>query len=162
VLVLKSELNFGAPITRVEYQSYDTYAAGNFYEFEMRLCHTPLSVLTTNFSQNYGGKTPVLVARASPFTINGVKDQWFAVKFTTPFEYNNRDNLIVELRWRNQQLTTKIEAWAYTASSNRLLINKGYNPTEGQLSPKTDRLRITFSGVPVAPTSLGNVKALFR
>jgi hypothetical protein len=161
-LVLKSELNFGAPITRVEYQSYDTYAAGNFYEFEMRLCHTPLSELTTNFSQNYGGKTPVLVARASPFTINGVKDQWFAVKFTTPFEYNNSDNLIVELRWRNQQLTTKIEVWAYTAGSNRLLINKGYNPSEGQVSPKTDRLRITFSGVPVAATSLGNVKALLR
>ena len=161
-MVLKSELNFGAPITRVEYQSYDTYAAGNFYEFEMRLCHTPLSELTTNFSQNYGGKTPVLVARASPFTINGVKDQWLAVKFTTAFEYNNRDNLIVELRWRNQQLTTKIEVWAYTAGSNRLLINKGYNPTEGQVSPKTDRLRITFSGVPVAATSLGNVKALLR
>lgn len=161
-MVLKSELNFGAPITRVEYQSYDTYAAGNFYEFEMRLCHTPLSALTTNFSQNYGGKTPVLVARASPLTLNGVKDQWLAVKFTTPFEYNNRDNLIVELRWRNQQLTTKIEVWAYTAGSNRLLINKGYNPTEGQLSPKTDRLRITFSGVPVAATSLGNVKALLR
>ncbi len=161
-MVLKSELNFGAPITRVEYQSYDTYPAGNFYEFEMRLCHTPLSELTTNFNQNYGGNTPVLVARASPFTINGVKDQWFGAKFTTPFEYNNRDNLIVELRWRNQQLTTKIEVWAYVAGSNRLLINKGYNPTEGQVSPKTDRLRISFGDVALAPTSLGRIKALLR
>jgi hypothetical protein len=159
-LVLKSELNFGAPITRVEFQSYDTYVAGDFYEFEMRLCHTSLSGLTKNFNQNYGGNTPVLVARASPLTVNGVKDQWFGVKFTTPFEYNNRDNLIVELRWRNQKFTTKVEVWAYTASSNRLLIGKGYNPTEGSPSPKTDRLRITFSGAALMAASLGRVKAL--
>lgn len=149
-------------MTRVEYQSYDTYAAGNFYEFEMRLCHTALPELTTNFGRNYGGNTPVLVARASPITINGVKDQWFGVKFTTPFAYNGRDNLIVELRWRNQKLTTKIEVWGYTASSNRLLINKGYEPTEGQRSPKTDRLRISFGDVASAPTSLGRIKALLR
>jgi len=50
--------------------------------------------------------------------------------------------------------------WAYVASSNRLLMKEGYNPTEGQVSPKTDRLRITFSGAAATPTSLGRVKAL--
>lgn len=161
-MVLKSELNFAGPITRVDYESYGTYAAGYFYEFEMKLCHTPLSELTTNFSRNYDGNTPTLVAALHPYTINAKKDEWFGVACTKSFVYNNRDNLIVEVRWRNQTLTTKIEVWGYVAGSNRLLIHKEYNATEGQLSPKTDRLRITFSGVPVAPTSLGNVKALLR
>lgn len=155
-------MNFAGPITRVEYESYDTYAAGYFYEFEMKLCHTPLSALTTNFNTNYGGNTPTLVAALNPFTINAGKDQWFGVACTTPFAYNNRDNLIVEVRWRNQTLTTKIEVWGYVAGSSRLLIHKEYNATEGQLSTKTDRLRITFSGVPVAPTSLGRIKTLLR
>jgi hypothetical protein len=153
-------LNFNGPVTRVDYESYDTYAPGYFYEFEMKLCHTPLTALTTNFNNNYGGNTPTVVASLNPFTINARKDEWFGVACTTSFTYNDRDNLIVEVRWRNQSLTTKIEVWAYTASSNRLLIHKEYNATEGQLSPKTDRLRITFSGVAVAPTSLGRIKAL--
>jgi hypothetical protein len=161
-LVLKSELNFAGPITRVDYESYGTYAAGYFYEFEMKLCHTPLAELTTNFNNNYGGNTPTLVAALNPYTINAKENEWFGVACTTSFVYNNRDNLIVEVRWRNRTLTTKIEAWGYVAGSNRLLIHKEYSATEGQLSTKTDRLRITFSGVPVAPTSLGKVKALLR
>ena len=98
----------------------------------------------------------------NPITVNGRKDEWFGAACTTPFDYNNSDNLIVEVRWRNQTLTTKIEVWGYVAGSSRLLIHKEYNATEGQLSTKTDRLRITFSGVPVAPTSLGRIKTLLR
>lgn len=161
-MVLKSDLNVKAPVTRVEYQSYDDYAPGYFYELEMRLCHTPLGALTTNFNQNYGGNTPALVATANPFTINGKKDEWFGLDCSPAFDYNNVDNLIVEVRWRNQRLTTKIEAWAYTAPGNRLLIHKDYNASEGQLSPKTDRLRLTFGGAAVSPTSLGRIKALLR
>ena len=159
-MVLKSELNFAGPVTRVDYESYGTYAAGYFYEFEMKLCHTPLAALTTNFNANYGGNTPTLVATLNPFTINARKDEWFGVACTMPFAYNNRDNLIVEVRWRNPTLTTKIEVWGYVAASSRLLIHKEYSATEGQLSTKTDRLRITFSGVPVMPTSLGRIKTV--
>ncbi len=160
MLVLQSELNFNGPVTRVDYESYDTYDPGQFYEFEMKLCHTPLTALTTNFNNNYSGNTPTVVASLNPFTINARKDEWFGVACTNSFTYNDRDNLIVEVHWRNQNLTTKIEVWAYTATSNRLLIYKEYNATEGELSPKTDRVRITFSGAGVAPTSLGRLKAL--
>ena len=161
-MVPKSDLNFKAPITRIEYQSYDDYAAGNFYQLEMRLCHTALSELTTNFSSNYGGNTPVLVASADPFTINGKKDQWFGPDCAPAFDYNGADNLIVEVRWRNQQLTTRVEVWAYKAAGNRLLLSNDYNGAEGQLSTKTDRLRITFYDAAAAPSSLGKIKALLR
>jgi hypothetical protein len=161
-LVPKSDLNFKAPITRVEYQSYDDYAAGDFYQLEMRLCHTSLSELTTNFGSNYGGNTPVLVASADPFTINGKKDQWFGLDCAPAFGYNGADNLVVEVRWRNQQLTTRVEVWAYKAAANFLLLSNDYNAVEGQLSTKTDRLRITFDDAAVAASSLGKVKALLR
>jgi hypothetical protein len=162
VLVLKSDLNVRAPLTRVEYQSYGDYAAGHFYELELKLCHTPLAELTTNFNANYGGNTPVLVATANPFTINGRRDEWFGLDCAPAFDYNGVDNLVVEIRWRNQQLTTKVEVWAYTASGNRLLIYKDYNATQGDLSPKTDRLRLTFEEAAVAAASLGRIKVLLR
>lgn len=162
MLVLKSDLNVTGAVTRVEYQSYDEYAAGYFYGLEMRLCHTPLSELTTNFNQNYGGKTPVLVASANPYTINGKKDEWFALDCSPAFDYNGVDNLLVEVRWRNQQYTTRVEVWAYKAARNFLLLGSDYNASEGTLSTKTDRLRITFDEGAVAASSLGKVKALLR
>jgi len=162
VLVPKSDLNLKAPVTRVEYQSYDDYAAGDFYQLEMRLCHTPLGALTTNFNQNYGGNTPVLVASADPYTINGKKDQWFGLDCAPAFDYNGVDNLIVEVRWRNQQLTTRVEVWAYKAAGNFLLLSNDYNAAEGSLSTKTDRLRLTFDDAAVAASSLGKIKALLR
>ena len=161
-MVPKSSLNVEGPVTRVEYQSYDDYAAGYFYQLEMRLCHTPLSELTTNFNQNYGGKTPVLVASADPYTINGKKDEWFGLDCAPAFDYNNADNLIVEVRWRNQQYTTRVEVWAYKAAGNFLLLGTDYNAAEGQLSTKTDRLRLTFDYPAVSPTSLGRIKTLLR
>jgi hypothetical protein len=161
-LVPKSDLNIKGLVTRVEYQSYDDYAPGSFYELEMRLCHTPLGALTTNFNQNYGGKTPVLVATANPFTINGKKDEWFGLDCAPAFDYNNVDNLIVEVRWRNVQYTTKVEVWAYKAAGNFLLLGNDYSATEGQLSTKTDRLRLTFDYPAVSPTSLGRIKTLLR
>jgi hypothetical protein len=161
-LVPKSGLNINGPVTRVEYQSYDDYAAGYFYQLEMRLCHTPLSELTTTFSQNYGGKTPVLVASANPYTINGKKDEWFGVDCSPHFDYNGVDNLLVEVRWRNQQYTTRVEVWAYKAAGNYLLLGNDYNAAEGTLSTKTDRLRVTFSGAAVPATSLGKIKTVLR
>jgi hypothetical protein len=161
-LVPKSSLNISGAVTRVEYQSYDNYAAGDFYQLEMRLCHTPLSELTTTFSQNYGGKTPVLVASANPYTINGKKDEWFGLNCEPAFEYNNVDNLLVEVRWRNQQYTTRVEVWAYKAAGNYLLLGNDYNASEGQLSTKTDRLRLTFDYPAVSPTSLGKIKTILR
>ena len=122
----------------------------------------PAAGLVNCLTYIIGGKTPVLVATAHPYTINGKKDEWFGLDCAPAFDYNGVDNLIVEVRWRNQQLTTKIEVWAYTAANNRLLIHKDYNATEGQLSPKTDRLRLTFDDSAAAPTSLGKIKTLLR
>ncbi len=128
----------------------------------MRLCHTPLSALTENFQQNYGGNTPVLVASADPYLITAGSDQWFGVNCAPTFAYNNQNNLIVEVRWKNTQTETEVDCWSWDSGTNRLLIYKDYNAETGQLSSKIDRLRITYDDSAVAPTSLGRVKAMLR
>jgi hypothetical protein len=128
----------------------------------MRLCHTPLSELTNNFANNYSGRTPALVNSANPYVINTAADQWFGVDCSPAFNYNNSDNLIVELHWRNTEFGVKCEVWGWVGDRKRLLLGETYNATEGLASPKTDRLRLTFGNPAVAPTSLGRVRALFR
>lgn len=161
-MALQSELNFDGSIKRVEYQAVDTVANAPFREFEMRLCHTPLTELTTSFSGNYGGRTPELVASANPLILNTTADQWFALDCSPAFAYNGVDNLLVEVRWRNGQTETAVPAWGYVAANNRLLYATDYNASSGSVSPKTDRLRITYEAVGVEGTSLGRVRALFR
>ncbi len=161
-MVPQNELNVAADVTRVEWQSWGTYSGANFHEFEARLCHTPRTEVTTNFNQNYGGNTPVLVASADPYVINTTPDKWFGIDCSPAFPYNNQDSLIIEVRWRNQQLGVGVDVWSYVAGANVLLIAKDYNATEGTVGTKVNRFRITFSGAGVAPTSLGRVRALFR
>lgn len=78
-MILKNELNFAGPITKVEYQAEIAANNAQFYNFEMKLCHTPLNVLTTTFQTNYNGNTPVIVGTANPFAVTVVANQWFGV-----------------------------------------------------------------------------------
>lgn len=161
-MVLASEIGHAGPIVKVEYQSGGNYANASFGEFEMRLCHTPLSTLTNNFQNNYGGRTPVLVAAANPLLITAVSEAWFGFNCSPVFDYNRQDNLIVEVRWRNTQLSAEVDCWCFDAGSNRGLLYKDYNATEGALGTKINRLRLTLNDVAVSPTTLGRVKGLYR
>ena len=101
MLVLKGQIGFKAPITRLEYQSAGLWKDVKFYKLELRMCHTSRTVLTDNFQNNYDGHTPALVAKADPFTINAELDQWFGLGLSPKFDYDNAKNLIVEIRWQN-------------------------------------------------------------
>jgi hypothetical protein len=162
VLTRQSELSFSGDITRVEYHGAETVNGARYGEFEMRLCHTPLSELGTNFNDNYGGRSPVLVASANPLVLNTVIDQWFGIDCSPTFEYNNSDNLILEVRWRNSQEESTVPVWGYDAGANLTVFAEEYNGTTGSVSSKADRLRITYEADAVNPTSLGRVRALFR
>jgi hypothetical protein len=65
----------------------------------IKLCHTPLADLTTDFNGNYGGNTPVWVYHDDAYTHGGVGNAWDTIDLTTPFEYNGTDNLLVEVVW---------------------------------------------------------------
>jgi hypothetical protein len=162
VLVLKGQLGFAAPVTRLEYQSAGLWKNVEFYKLELRLCHTSLAVLTDNFARNYDGNAPVLVATADPFVINAELDDWFGPAFSRPFNYDKSKNLIVEIRWQNETTGAKANTWAYDTGVGRMLKTREYNGTTGTLVTTVNRFRVTYDNPAVEGSSLGRVRALFR
>jgi hypothetical protein len=161
-LVLKKQLGFTAPITRIEYHSAGTYSNVEFNDLELRMCHTSFEELTANFSDNYDNNTPVLVATADPLTVNVGLDDWFGFDLSPQFDYDGGNNLIVEIRWQNQTMGDKVNTWAYNTNSGRMLKTREYNGATGGLVPTVNQFRVTYSNPAVAPTSLGRVRALYR
>jgi hypothetical protein len=155
-------LNFSGSITKIEWYAGRDATNAPFGKFEMRLCPTSLSQLTTTFQTNYGGHQPVLVKTADPLVLTVRTNQWFAVPLATPFSYNNRDNLIVEVRWENAQRETSLYTWTDDRPGQTWCLRQSrYNPTTGTLYELIPVVRITYSANAVAPTSLGRVKAIY-
>jgi hypothetical protein len=155
-------LDCGGYVTRLDYKAGVTVKGAVFYKFEVYCCHTPLEGLTASFAANYGGNTPVLVLVANPYPAWVRADQWFSVVFTQPFPYNNRDNLLVEVRWHNQICTPSLLNWAFDGGRNRMVEAEQYNGRTGTTTSYCNHLRVYFSGVGVAPASWGKIKAVLR
>jgi hypothetical protein len=72
----------------------------NEYTFTMRLGHTSLGSLTTNFNGNFNRDAPVTVANARTFKVPAGVLPWQYLWIPMPdgtFTYNGTDNLIVEI-----------------------------------------------------------------
>lgn len=162
-MVLKSELNFAGPITRIDYYSGAAYNNIPYYDFGLWLCHTNRTTLSATFAENYGGNTPVQVLNADPFRVNTTAaNQWFGMNFNTPFTYNNADNLLIEVRWRNTASTPAISNKCWDSGQTRFLEAEIYEATVGTLDSKVNYLRVSHSNIDVMPASLGRVKATFE
>ena len=158
-LIDQDQLKYAGDINEVEYYAYGH--GGTFNNFEFYLCHTDKSSLLETFDSNYKG-TPVLVASSSAFTIPARKD-WFPLKMTKTFAYNNVDNLLVEIRWEGHKGQTEFiiscrvplldhRVWAYSPTAS-----SGWSGETAYLC------RLSFGAYPgVRATSLGSVKTLFR
>ncbi len=162
VLVLKGQLGFAAPITRLEYQSAAAASDVKFYKLELRLCRTSRAVLTDDFAANYENNTPALVAKADPYNVNVKLDEWFGFDLSPPFNYDNSKNLIVEVRWQNEATGAKANTWAYDTGVGRMLKTREYSGPKGTLVGTVNRFRVTYDNPAVDPSSLGRVKALYR
>ena len=161
-MVLKGQLGFKAPITRLEYQSAGLWKDVKFYKLELRMCHTSRATLTDNFVNNYDGHTPTLVATADPFKVNAELDKWFGLDLSPQFNYDNSKNLIVEIRWQNEATGGKVNTWAYDTSVGRMLKTREYNGPTGMLVSTVNRFRVTYDNPAVDASSFGKVKALYR
>lgn len=137
-----------------------TGTSGTYYNFKLRCCHTGRTTLTTNFTTNYDGNTPVEVYNRSAQYIPVTPYVWFGFTFDTPFSYNGKDGLIMEVDWN-----TDSGGYAYCrASSVTARFAYSYNNYGPYVQNYLHYQRITVapSGVGVAPTSLGRVKSLFH
>ena len=94
----QSEINQAGDIVAVGiYSTADV--PSEYYHVTVSCCHTPLTDLTTNFSDNYGGKSPQILLQAETLLVGtGVDQTWYY--FPGAFSYNDTDNLIVEITWR--------------------------------------------------------------
>ena len=155
----QAKINYAGTINEFELQKHRprtcTVSNVKFY-----LCHTNLAALTTNFKDNYGGNTPVLVASYATYVVPA-KAGFYPIPMTKIFAYNNKDNLILEITYEKATGTicNLLFGWL---SSHRCY---GYSPTAE--TGETDNVgyngRISFSYyTAVSPTSLGRVKALYK
>ncbi len=159
-LWFQRDINYAGYINRVEFKYSSGSTSGAFNNCRVWLCHTTKTVLEPTFYNNYAGKTPVQVLDTVSLELRGT--EWIDVGISPgKFNYDNRDNLLMEIRWRGDS-GHDIYCKIYSAAGSRCYAFRDDAATgtvyaEGQYI----RLHIgTMAGV--EPTSLGRVRALFR
>ena len=155
----QAKINYAGVINEFELEKSNAYTC-TVTNVKFYLCHTKLSALTTNFSNNYSGYTPVLVASAANYVVPA-QSGFYPIPMTATFTYNNTDNLILEITYdrisgsacglRNGGLSAH-RCWAQSPTA-----------TTGSADAVGYNGRISFSYYTgVTPTSLGRVKTLYQ
>jgi hypothetical protein len=101
-LYLGSEIGRSGTIAQIALFKTCFSNTATFPNVSVKLCTTSVSSLTSTFSDNYGGNTPVWVYHNDALVRGGAANMWDTVDLTTPFEYNNSSNLLVEIVWVGQ------------------------------------------------------------
>jgi hypothetical protein len=169
-LVLQSDALPAGRVTKWEWYGVGKEGkAGKYFKFRLTLCHTSRTALSERYADNYAGNTPAQVFYRDPLAFQPKLYDWFGFDFDAPFAYNGQGNLIVEVWWAGQEN----EATAFTDWGRDFLGRSvvsfvthgvpecGY-PDAGRVQDYVHYMRLTMTGVGVAPTSLGRVKALYR
>ncbi len=154
----QSRIDYAGTINEFELEKNETTAT--FRNVKFYLCHTPLAALTADFAANYGGNTPKLVASFSTYELPEVQGV-YPIPMAETFDYNNRDNLILEITWESGTggkvlvLTGKLSAHHCVAYD--------YQATTGTVGEWGYNACISFGFYPaVAPASFGRVRGLFK
>jgi hypothetical protein len=159
------EINEAGDVTQIEFQFHSYSGTRTFNNVDMLLCHSRLSALTSNYTTNYAGNTPVKVYSGNYVIPSGlVRDQWVVQCSPTNFKYNNTDNLLFEISWQGRSASGGNYFWRATAGQPGRVWASSKTATSGSLYVNQGEIaRITIGPIPgVAPTSLGRVKSLFR
>jgi hypothetical protein len=145
-------------VKKWEWYASSDVTAGSFNNFKIKLCHTSRSTLTREFATNYGGNTPELVYSKISQNVSPVPYTWFGFAFGTPFEYNGKANLIVEVDWNGDSGAKVGNYWS--PGTGRCIVS--LNGAGANLFNYVHYMRITLEPSAVGPTSVGRVKALYR
>jgi hypothetical protein len=94
-LYYQSEINKAGYVDKIYFQKGS--GSGTFNNFRIYLCHSDKTSLTTTFDSNCKD-TPVKVMDVPSITLSDIEG-WFEFDVDNTFNYNNVDNLIVEIRW---------------------------------------------------------------
>ena len=159
-LWLKSEINVPGYINVVEFAYHSGSSTGAFNNVSVSLCHTTKTRLEPTFYNNYAGKTPVQVMNKLSLVLSG--RAWIDIGIDADkFNYNNRDNLLMEIRWRGAS-GNSIYCWRSNMTAGRVY---AFNDEAkvGTVYDQGQCIRLHVGTmVGLEPTSLGRVKALYR
>ncbi len=154
----QSRINYAGTINEFELEKNETTAT--FRNVKFYLCHTPLAALTADFKANYGGRTPKQVASFSTYELPLVQGV-YPIPMAETFEYNNRDNLILEITWESGT-GGKVLVYMGKLSAHHC-VAYDYRATTGTLGDWGYNARLSFGFYAgVSPASFGRVKALYR
>jgi hypothetical protein len=160
-LWFQSDIAAAGYIQAIEWNRSTYTTTGTYNDCRVWLCHTTKTALEATFDNNYTGKTPVQVMNKTTFTMPAGPN-WvdFGID-TNKFNYNNTDNLLMEVRWNGDSGTTCY--CTRSAQANSRVYASDHNASSGSVQNNGQCIRLyigTMTGV--EPTTLGRVKALFR
>lgn len=136
---------------------------GEFYDFELLVCETGVSSLSTNFQANYGGNTPVTVMEADTLAIDWTSQSpgWNGFDLETPFQYQGSENLIIEFRYFGDDGHTVNARAASLPSADRCLSAPLPTSPTGTFMGFLTCMRIHFDTQALDRTTFGGIKVLF-
>ena len=159
-LWLKAEINYAGYINKIEWNRGTYTSTGTYNQVRVWLCHSTKTTLEATFDNNYTGKKPVLVRASGDYKVPpgpGYVDMPITLN---TFNYNNTDNLLMEIRWHGDA-GTGCTCWRSTASSRRVFATD-HEASQGFVTAG-QHIRLTIGTMTgVVPTSLGRVKAMFE
>jgi hypothetical protein len=134
---------------------------GGFKDFWVKICHTSRDKLVADFQRNYDGNTPLQVYSDPELRITPPAYTWFGFDFSPPFEYNGRDNVIIEVHWKERSGAPGIVTY-WTPAEGRCCMYAGPVPCDPAVFNFVHYMRVTLTFVGVEPTSWGRLKTVFR
>ena len=135
-------INGSGPITGIAMRTGSSSVTANYsYTYTMRIGHSTLTDLTTDFDGNFSG-TPVTVADNAAFNVPaGIPTGsyiWISM-LDGPFNYNGTDNLIVEIDVSSSPGTTW---WSSISTPNN---TRAYGNTGSATATDTDAAQYDIS-----------------
>jgi hypothetical protein len=160
-LWFKSDINYAGYINEIHWNRGSFTTSGTYKDVRVWLAHTTKTALEATFDNNYTGKMPVLIMNKASWQIPAGPGWVNFGTDTNKFNYNNSDNLLMEIRWNGDGGVN--DACSRSGQARRRVYAYDHRATTGTVSITGQCIRLyinTMTGV--APTSLGRVKTLFR
>jgi len=149
-LYLASEINKTGTIAQAGlFKNYYAAYYNTFNNTSVKLCHTTVTTLTTNYSSNYGGNTPIWVYHGDLPRGMPQRGTYDTLDFTTYFNYNGTDNLIVEVLWSGRTAAVGIPSYTSNGSGYRRCY--GIDTAAANASGRSSTInscRLGFLGLP--------------
>jgi hypothetical protein len=160
-LWFQADIGYAGYIQAIHWNRNTYTTSGTYSDCRVWLCHTTKTALEATFDNNYTGNTPVQVMNKTSFQMPAGPN-WVDMGIDPDkFNYNNSNNLLMEIRWNGDGGVT--DYCTRSAQANSRIYASDHTATTGSVQNNGQCIRL-YIGTMTAlePTSLGRVKTLFR